>query len=146
MTGPHTTTRDLVGYGRAGLTVRWPDEARVAVCLVVNYEEGSEYSFANGDGRNEIAQEFDYPPLPVRDLGNESIFEYGSRAGIWRLQRLLDELHLPVTFQGCAQAFELNPEVGDWIRQAGHDVCCHGYKLRLRLSQRTKQPGSRHAA
>lgn len=125
----HTqTSRDLTGYGREGFTVEWPGNARVAICLIINYEEGSEYSYANGDGRNEPPQEFNYPPLPVRDLGNESIFEYGSRAGIWRLQRMLDELRLPVTFQGCAQAFELNPEVGAWIQEAGHDVCCHGYR------------------
>ncbi|MFC5834427.1 GAF domain-containing protein [Nonomuraea insulae] len=121
-------TRDLIGYGRAGRTVRWPGGARVAVCLVVNYEEGAEQSFWAGDRRNEIPQEFDYPPLGVRDLGNESIFEYGARAGIWRLQRLFDTLRLPVTIQGCAQAFELNPEVGAWIEEAGHDVCCHGYR------------------
>jgi peptidoglycan/xylan/chitin deacetylase (PgdA/CDA1 family) len=118
----------LVGYGRRGLDVRWPGDERVAVCIVINYEEGSEYSYANGDGRNEGPQEFSYPPLPVRDLGNETIFEYGSRAGIWRLQRMFDELGLPVTFQGCAQAFEMNPEVGAWIEEAGHDVCCHGYR------------------
>lgn len=121
-------TRDLIGYGRPGLPVTWPGNARLAICLVINYEEGSEYSFADGDGRNEIPQEFDYPPLPIRDLGNESIFEYGSRAGIWRLQRLLDSLQLPATFQGCAQAFERNPDVGAWIKEAGHDVCCHGYR------------------
>jgi peptidoglycan/xylan/chitin deacetylase (PgdA/CDA1 family) len=120
--------RDLVGYGRRGLDVTWPEGARVAVCLVINYEEGAEYSFAAGDGVNEGPQEFDYPPLPVRDFGNESLFEYGSRAGIWRLQRLLDALALPATFQGCAQAFELAPEVGAWIKEAGHDVCCHGYR------------------
>ncbi|MEV0085088.1 polysaccharide deacetylase family protein [Saccharopolyspora sp. NPDC050642] len=120
--------RDLVGYGREGLQVRWPNGARVAICLVINYEEGSEYSYANGDGRNEIPQEFDYPPLPVRDLGNETIFEYGARAGIWRLQRMFDELRLPVTFQACATALEMNPEVAAWIKEAGHDVCCHGYR------------------
>lgn len=125
---PAAAPRDLTGYGREGLAVSWPNNARVAICLVVNYEEGSEYSFASGDGRNEPPQEFDYPPLPVRDLGNESIFEYGSRAGIWRLQRLFDSLGLQVTFQGCAEAFELNPEVGAWIQEAGHDVCCHGYR------------------
>lgn len=128
LTNPTSGGRDLIGYGRGGLTVRWPHQARVAICLVINYEEGSEYSYANGDSRNEIPQEFDYPPLPIRDLGNESIFEYGSRAGVWRLQRLLDELQLPATIQGCAQAFELNPEVGAWIQEAGHDVCCHGYR------------------
>lgn len=120
--------RDFIGYGRSGITVRWPGNARVAICLVINYEEGAEFSYASGDGKNEIPQEFDYPTLPIRDLGNESIFEYGSRAGIWRLQRMLDDLKLPATFQGCAQAFELNPEVGDWIKEAGHDVCCHGYR------------------
>src|SRR5689334_1200107 len=86
--------RDLVGYGRQGLEVRWPDDARVALCLVINYEEGAEYSYPGGDGRNEEPQEFGYPTLPIRDFGNESIFEYGSRAGIWRLQRLLDDLEL----------------------------------------------------
>lgn len=120
--------RDLVGYGRQGLKVRWPDDARVAICLVINYEEGAEYSYPAGDGRNEEPQEFGYPALPIRDFGNESIFEYGSRAGIWRLQRLLDDLGLPATIQGCAQAFELNPEVGAWVKESGNDVCCHGYR------------------
>jgi peptidoglycan/xylan/chitin deacetylase (PgdA/CDA1 family) len=126
-TGPDPG-RDLVGYGRRGLDVRWPNQARLAICVVINYEEGAEQSFAAGDGVNEAPQEFSYPPLPVRDFGTESLFEYGSRAGIWRLQRLFDELALPATFQGCAQAFELNPEVGAWIKEAGHDVCCHGYR------------------
>lgn len=120
--------RDMVGYGRKGLTVQWPNHARVAVCIVINYEEGSERSYPAGDGRNEEPQEFGYPLLPIRDFGNESIFEYGSRAGIWRLQRLLDDLHLPATIQGCAQAFELNPEVGSWIKESHNDVCCHGYR------------------
>lgn len=122
------TGRDLVGYGRSGLRVRWPGDARIAVSLVVNYEEGSEYSYAMGDGRNEIPNEFDYPAPPIRDLGNESVFEYGSRAGIWRLQRLFDELDLRVTFFGCAVAFELNPEVGAYIHQMQHEVCCHGWR------------------
>lgn len=120
--------RDLIGYGRRGLNVTWPGGARVAVCVVINYEEGAEYSFPAGDGCNEVPQEFDYPPLQVRDFGNESLFEYGGRAGIWRLQRLFDDLTLPVTIQGCARAFELNPEVGAWIKEAAHDVCCHGYR------------------
>lgn len=120
--------RDLIGYGRQGLNVRWPHGARIAISLVLNYEEGSEYSYANGDGRNEIPQEFDYPMPPIRDLGNESIFDYGSRTGIWRLQRLFDRLKLPVTFFGCAVAFEMNPEVGAYIKEAGHEVCCHGWR------------------
>jgi peptidoglycan/xylan/chitin deacetylase (PgdA/CDA1 family) len=120
--------RELIGYGRSGIAVEWPDRARVAINLVVNYEEGSERSFWAGDGRNEAPNELGYELPPIRDLANESIFEYGSRAGIWRLQRLFDELRLQVTFFGCAIAFELNPEVGAYIAEAGHDVCCHGLR------------------
>jgi peptidoglycan/xylan/chitin deacetylase (PgdA/CDA1 family) len=122
------SVRDLTGYGRYGIKVRWPGNARVAICVVINYEEGAERSYPAGDGANEPPQEFSYPDLPIRDFGNESIFEYGSRAGIWRLQRLLDGLGIPATIQGCAQAFELNPEVGEWIKESGNDVCCHGYR------------------
>ena len=125
MNGPD---RDFVGYGRRGITVRWPDEARVAVNLCINYEEGSEHSYWAGDGRNEGPQELGYRPPEIRDLANESMFEYGSRAGIWRLQSMFDELGIGVTFFGCARAFELNPEVGAYIREAGHDVCCHGLR------------------
>ncbi len=125
---PRAEPRDLIGYGRAGAEVRWPDGARVAVNLVVNYEEGAERSFWMGDGVNEPPNELAYPPPPVRDLANESMFEYGSRAGIWRLQRLFDAYRLKVTFFGCAVAFELNPEVAAYVREAGHEVCCHGWR------------------
>lgn len=120
--------RDLIGYGRDGTYVEWPGGARVAVCVIVNYEEGSERSYAAGDGVNEPPQEFGYPELGIRDYGNETLFEYGSRAGIWRLARLFDSLSIPVTLQACAQAIELNPEVGAWVRERGHEVCCHGYR------------------
>jgi peptidoglycan/xylan/chitin deacetylase (PgdA/CDA1 family) len=120
--------RDFAGYGRRGLRIAWPGRARVAVCLIVNYETGAESSFWAGDGRNEPPQEFGYPTPSIRDLGNESIFEYGSRAGIWRLQRLFDEYGLKVTFHGCAQAFEFVPEVGAYINEAGHEVCSHGWR------------------
>src|SRR5262249_40498362 len=63
-----------------------------------------------------------------RDLATESVFEYGSRAGVWRLQRLFDAYGLKVTFFGCAVAFELNPEVAAYVREAGHEVCCHGWR------------------
>jgi peptidoglycan/xylan/chitin deacetylase (PgdA/CDA1 family) len=120
--------RDFTGYGRRGAPVRWPGDARVAICLIVNYETGAERSYWAGDGCNEPPQEFSYPPPPIRDLGNESIFEYGSRTGVWRLQRILDRYRLPVTFHGCARAFELVPEVGAYIAEAGHEVCAHGWR------------------
>jgi peptidoglycan/xylan/chitin deacetylase (PgdA/CDA1 family) len=120
--------RDLIGYGRAGLRVRWPGDARVAVSLCVNYEEGSERSYWAGDGVNEPPNELAYAAPPIRDLANESMFEYGSRAGIWRLTRIFDAHDIKVTFFGCAMAFELNPGVAGYVREAGHEVCCHGWR------------------
>ena len=121
--------RDFVGYGRHVPKARWPNDARVAINLVVNYEEGSEYGHGNGDGRNDGLTEVIYAMDPTyRDLCAESVFEYGSRAGIWRLERLFTELKVPVTFYGCAVAFERNREVGAWIREAAHEVCSHGWR------------------
>lgn len=85
-------------------------------------------SYWYGDAKNESPQELGYAAPPIRDLANESMFEYGSRSGVWRLQRMFDELRLKVTFFGCAVAFELQPEVGAYIAEAGHDVCCHGLR------------------
>lgn len=119
--------RDLIGYGRHGRTVTWPGRARIAVNLVVNYEEGSEYGAEPGDLEVEPPPELGYPSS-THDLATESIYDYGSRAGIWRLQRMLDDYGLPATFFGCARAFELNPEVGAYIQEAGHDVCAHGWR------------------
>ncbi len=121
--------RDMLGYGRRPPRARWPDAARVAINLVINYEEGSEYSHPAGDGRNDGLTEVIYTIDPsYRDLAAESVFEYGSRAGIWRLERLLTEYRLPATFFACAVALEQNPEVGAWIQEAGHEPCCHGWR------------------
>ena len=127
-TGPGPT-RDLVGYGRHVPRVRWPNGARVAVSLVLNYEEGSEYSHPSGDGRNDGMVEMVYAMDPAyRDLAAESVFEYGSRAGVWRVERLLTRYKLPITVFTCAVAVERNPEVGAWIREAGHEPCSHGWR------------------
>lgn len=91
---------------------------------------GAEPSRRAGDDADEVPQELDYPPPDHHDLSNESIFDYGSRAGVWRLQRLFDELDLPVTFFACARALESNPEVAAYIRERNHDVCCHGLQWR----------------
>jgi peptidoglycan/xylan/chitin deacetylase (PgdA/CDA1 family) len=121
--------RDMVGYGRHAPRVRWPNDARVAINIVINYEEGSELSHPAGDGRNDGLTEVIYNMDPAyRDLAAESVFEYGSRAGIWRLERLLSEYKLPVTFFAAAVALEQNPEVGAWIKQAGHEPCSHGWR------------------
>jgi peptidoglycan/xylan/chitin deacetylase (PgdA/CDA1 family) len=121
--------RDFVGHGRRPPKVFWPNDAKVAVNLVVNYEEGSEYSKPIGDDRNEGLAEINYALNPkYRDLCVESVYEYGSRAGIWRLMRLFDEYGVKVTFFACAVALERNPEVGQWIKESGHEPCSHGWR------------------
>lgn len=121
--------RDLVGYGRRVPKVRWPGNARVAVSIVLNYEEGSEYSHPNGDRRNDGLTEMIYAvEAHHRDLCAESVFEYGARAGVWRIERLLTELEIPITFYACAVALERNPEVAAWLREAGHEPCSHGWR------------------
>jgi peptidoglycan/xylan/chitin deacetylase (PgdA/CDA1 family) len=121
--------RNYVGHGRHLPKVVWPDGAMVAVNLVVNYEEGSEYSIPAGDERNEGLAEISYVMSPeYRDLAAESVYEYGSRAGSWRLLRLFDEYGVKVTYFAAAVALERNPEVGRWIHESGHEPCSHGWR------------------
>ncbi len=121
--------RDFVGYGRRTPPVRWPGDASLVVNIVLNYESGAEYSLPDGDGRNDTWGEYSYQVGPeVRDLGTETHFEFGSRAGIWRLARLFDRYQVPVTIGACGRALERNPAVAEWITEAGHDVLAHGYR------------------
>lgn len=120
--------RDFVGYGRRPPYVTWPGGAKVAINLVLNYEEGSEYQWEI-DGRNDNWGEYNLTESPpVRDLGTETHFEYGSRAGVWRLARLFDRYDVPITISGCAMALEKNPEVVAWIQERGHDIMGHGLR------------------
>jgi len=121
--------RDFVGYGPVPPHAGWPGGARIAVNFVLNYEEGSEYSFEDGDGRSESAlTEVSAPRVPKgeRDLAAESMYEYGSRAGVWRLVRQFAARGLPLTVFGCAQAFERNPAMVEAVRRHGWDICGHG--------------------
>ena len=121
------STRDLVGYGPNPPVVKWPNEARIAVSVVVNYEEGSEYSLLDGDPRGETSGESpSNVPIGERDLANESFFEYGSRAGVWRIMRAFDRYDIKGTFFCCALALERNPQVGPEIIRRGHEVMGHG--------------------
>ena len=122
--------RDLVGYGRTPPRFVWPDDAWVVVNLVLVYEEGSEYSVAWGDERNDGWGEYAEPGVqpPQRDPGTESHYEYGSRAGVWRLARIFDAAGVPVTVSGAAVALELNPAVTDWMRERDHDLLGHGWR------------------
>ena len=121
--------RNFRGYGGRPPAVHWPNGAYVAVNIVVNYEEGSEYSFWQGDKRNETLGEVSYDyPRGVRDLAMESMYEYGSRAGIWRVLGLFEEYKIHATVFGCAQAFEVNREVAEGCRAGGHDLLSHGWR------------------
>jgi peptidoglycan/xylan/chitin deacetylase (PgdA/CDA1 family) len=123
--------RDFVGYGRTPPDPRWPNGARLAVNFVMNYEEGSEPSIADGDGFSETGLTEAHGRNQVtngRDLAAEGMFEYGSRVGFWRLMRLFQDRGLPLTVFGCAQAFERNPDAAAAIRESGFDVCSHGWR------------------
>jgi allantoinase len=119
--------RDLIGYGANPPHPRWPGDARLAISLVVNYEEGSENLLQDGIGRREtVGEGMSQVPPDRRDLANESMFEYGSRAGVWRFMRIFAKHGVRATFFVCAVALERNPEVARAIVQRGHDICGHG--------------------
>lgn len=120
--------RDLVGYGEHPPKVRWGNDAKVAIQVVVNYEEGSEKTFAMGDGVNDGMYELPFAVDDQRDLAVESMYEYGSRAGIWRLFRIFDHTGIPVTFFGAAVALERNPTVAEKLTRRGDEVAGHGYR------------------
>ncbi|MDO4761182.1 MAG: polysaccharide deacetylase family protein [Corynebacterium sp.] len=121
--------RDLVGYGETLPKVVWnEDGAKVAVNIVVNYEEGSELTFAMGDGCNDGMYELPFDVEGQRDLAKESMYEYGSRAGIWRMFRTFDRLDVPATIFGAAVALERNPEVVERMKSRGDDLVGHGYR------------------
>ncbi len=120
-------TRDFIGYGPNPTPAQWPNGARIAVSVVVNYEEGSEYSILDGDPAGETGGEAPSPVAPgERDLANESFYEYGSRVGVWRILNILDEVGIKSTFYACALALERNPRVGPEIVGRGHEVMGHG--------------------
>ena len=121
--------RDFVGYGRHTPDVRWPDGSSVAVSLVLNYEEGAEYSIPDGDATNDSWGEYVYEiPSTVRDLSTETHYEFGSRAGAWRLARIFDNYGVGITIGAPALALERNPEYAAWIRERSHEVIGHGWR------------------
>ncbi len=123
--------RDLIGYGINPPHPQWPKDAKIALQIVLNYEEGSEYSIPDGDDTSEIyLREVPGSSMGkgMRDLQVESVYEYGSRVGFWRLMRLFKEKELQVTIFGAALALERNPAAAQAIVDAGYDICCHGWR------------------
>jgi allantoinase len=124
--------RDFVGYGRKPPDPRWPGGARLALVIVLNIEEGAERSIADGDGTSEIALTDAIAgevPAGAPDLVAESLWEYGSRVGFWRLYELFVERRVALTVNACAQALERNPDAAAAIREANLDLCCHGLRF-----------------
>ncbi len=123
--------RDLVGYGRNPPQVRWPGDARIAVQFVVNYEEGGESCILDSDKASEslLSEIVGAQPWPgQRNLNMESIYEYGSRAGFWRLWRMFTSRNVDVTVYGVTLAMARNPEAVAAMKEAGWEIASHGYR------------------
>jgi peptidoglycan/xylan/chitin deacetylase (PgdA/CDA1 family) len=120
--------RDFLGYGEVPPHAAWPNGARVAVSHVLNIEEGAELSLSAGDERNESIYEVQEELVGVRDLCMESHFEYGSRAGYWRIMRVLQKHGVVCTLNACARALERTPWLGRHAVDQGHEIMCHGWR------------------
>ncbi|MEZ5529837.1 MAG: polysaccharide deacetylase family protein [Porticoccaceae bacterium] len=131
MANPEAEPRNLVGYGGHPPHPKWQGETRVAVQFVLNVEEGAESSIVNGDAQSE-SYLHELPGRPARiaerDLSVESMYEYGSRAGVWRILELFRTRDLPLTAFAVGKALELNQEIGRALAEAGHEIAGHGYR------------------
>ena len=127
---PAPYPRDLRGYGETPPHAQWPGGARIAVQFVLNYEEGGENSVLHGDAGCEqfLSEMFNPPAYPARHLSMESLYEYGSRVGVWRLLREFERRGLPLTVFGVAMALERHPEVTQAIVELSHEIACHGWR------------------
>lgn len=125
-----TYPRDLIGYGRWPPHPRWPGNARVAVQFVLNYEEGAERSVLHGDATSEtfLSEMIGAAAFPARHMSMESLYEYGSRAGLWRVLRTFESRRLPLTIFAVAEAVRRNPEAAAAFRELGHEIACHGLR------------------
>lgn len=130
MTTDDNYPRDLIGYGRNPPHPRWPGQARVALQFVLNYEEGGENNVLHGDPASEtfLSEIIGAAAFPMRHMSMESLYEYGSRAGLWRLLRMFEERRLPLTIFGVASALRRNREAVAAFGELGHEIACHGLK------------------
>jgi putative urate catabolism protein len=120
----------MIGYGSNELKISWPNNARIAVQIVLNYEEGAENCVLNGDKYSEVflSEIIGAKPIKGRHINMESLYEYGSRSGFWRLHKLFQEKKIPITIFGVGMALEKNPEVCKAIKKAGYEVASHGWR------------------
>ena len=123
-------SRNLVGYGSKGKKISWPNDAKLALQIVLNYEEGGENSVLNGDKYSEtfLSEIIGAKAIKGRHISMESIYEYGSKAGFWRLDSLFKEKKIPITIFGVGLALKQNPEVCAAIRNGDYEIAAHGYR------------------
>jgi allantoinase len=122
--------RDLVGYGPQPPHARWPGEARIALQFVLNYEEGAENCVLDGDPGSEVflSEIVGAQAFPMRHMSMESLYEYGARAGLWRVLRAFERQRLPLTIFAVATAVRRNPEAAAAFKELGHEIACHGLR------------------
>lgn len=122
--------RDLIGYGSKNLNIRWPNNARIALQFVLNYEEGGENCVLHGDKTSEVflSEIMGAKPIKGRNLNMESIYEYGARRGFWRIHDLFNKKKIPLTIFGVGMALERNKEVCKAIKKADYEVASHGWR------------------
>ncbi len=122
--------RNLTGYGRNPPNARWPGNARIAVQFVLNYEEGGENAVLHGDAGSEqfLSEMFNPPSFADRHLTMESVYEYGSRVGVWRILREFEKRSLPLTVFGVGMALQRHPELTAAFKVLGHEIACHGWR------------------
>ena len=122
--------RDMIGYGSKDQKIKWPNNARIAVQIVLNYEEGAENCVLNGDKQSEVflSEIIGAQPIKGRHINMESLYEYGSRRGFWRIHKLFQEKKIPITIFGVGMALEKNPEICEAIKSSDYEVASHGWK------------------
>jgi allantoinase len=122
--------RDLVGYGGKPPHAQWPGDARIALQFVLNYEEGGENNILHGDPGSEqfLSELIGAPSYPARHMSMESVYEYGSRAGVWRLLREFEARDLPLTIFAVAMALQRHPQLATELVSLGHEIACHGLR------------------
>jgi allantoinase len=122
--------RNLIGYGSKTPTIKWPNNAKLALQIVLNYEEGSENSILHGDKHSEtfLSEIIGAQPIKERNINMESIYEYGSKRGFWRIHELFQEKNIPLTIFGVGMALERNVEICNAIKQSNYEIASHGWR------------------
>jgi len=122
--------RDMVGYGSKDKKIRWPNNARIAVQIVLNYEEGAENCVLNGDKNSEVflSEIIGAQPVKGRHINMESLYEYGSRRGFWRLHKIFKEKKIPITIFGVGMALAKNPQICKVLKSSNYEVASHGWR------------------